>query len=208
EDMVPRITPTLRSLEASLPPGHWVEFDGVVVQSAEGQASMQANLPLCLGLILILLVAQFNSYKRPLLIVVTIPLVILGVSMGLLVLRADFGFMVLLGIYSLAGIIINNAIVLIERIDRERRDEGHSLQEAVVRASVRRLRPIVMSAATTILGLLPLIVGKDPLFYAMASAMAFGLGLGTLMSLGVVPVLYTYFFARESGKMPHATETT
>ena len=208
EDMMPRITPTLRSLEASLPPGHWVEFDGVVVQSAEGQASMQANLPLCLGLILILLVAQFNSYKRPLLIVVTIPLVILGVSMGLLALRADFGFMVLLGIYSLAGIIINNAIVLIERIDRERRDEGHSLQEAVVRASVRRLRPIVMSAATTILGLLPLIVGKDPLFYAMASAMAFGLGLGTLMSLGVVPVLYTYFFARESGKMPHATETT
>ena len=180
----------------------------MVVQSAEGQASMQANLPLCLGLILILLVAQFNSYKRPLLIVVTIPLVILGVSIGLLALRADFGFMVLLGIYSLAGIIINNAIVLIERIDRERRDEGHSLQEAVVRASVRRLRPIVMSAATTILGLLPLIVGKDPLFYAMASAMAFGLGLGTLMSLGVVPVLYTYFFARESGKMPHATETT
>ena len=97
---------------------------------------MQANLPLCLGLILILLVAQFNSYKRPLLIVVTIPLVILGVSIGLLALRADFGFMVLLGIYSLAGIIINNAIVLIERIDRERRDEGHSLQEAVVRASV------------------------------------------------------------------------
>lgn len=206
EDMVPHIAPALEKLEASLPQGHWIEFNGVVVQSAEGQAAMQANLPLCLGLILILLVAQFNSYKRPLLIVVTIPLVILGVSLGLLALRADFGFMVLLGIYSLAGIIINNAIVLIERIDRERQADSASLQEAVVRASVRRLRPIVMSAATTILGLLPLIVGKDPLFYAMASAMAFGLGLGTLMSLGVVPVLYTYFFAGESGKMPHTTE--
>lgn len=208
EDMVPHIAPALASLEASLPPGHWIEFNGVVVQSAEGQAAIQANLPLCLGLILILLVAQFNSYKRPLLIVVTIPLVILGVSIGLLALQADFGFMVLLGIYSLAGIIINNAIVLIERIDRERQSEEVALQEAVVRASVRRLRPIVMSAATTILGLLPLIVGKDPLFYAMASAMAFGLGLGTVMSLGLVPVLYTYFFARESGKMPQSTETT
>jgi len=206
EDMVPHIAPALEELEASLPPGHWIEFNGVVVQSAEGQAAMQANLPLCLGLILILLVAQFNSYKRPLLIVVTIPLVILGVSLGLLALQADFGFMVLLGIYSLAGIIINNAIVLIERIDRERQHEGNNLQEAVILASVRRLRPIIMSAATTILGLLPLIVGKDPLFYAMASAMAFGLGLGTLMSLGVVPVLYTYFFAGESGKMPHTTE--
>lgn len=208
EDMVPRIAPALSSLEASLPPGHWIEFDGVVSQSAEGQAAMQANLPLCLGLILILLVAQFNSYKRPLLILVTIPLVILGASIGLLVLQADFGFMVLLGIYSLAGIIINNAIVLIERIDRERQSVGDALQEAVIRASVRRLRPIVMSATTTILGLLPLIVAKDPLFYAMAGAMAFGLGLGTLMSLGVVPVLYTYFFARESGKMPTVTEAT
>lgn len=206
EDMVPEIAPALAELEAGLPPGHWIEFNGVVTQSAEGQAAMQANLPLCLGLIFILLVAQFNSYKRPLLIVVTIPLIVLGVSAGLLVMRADFGFMVLLGIYSLAGIIINNAIVLIERIDRERGHPGMALEEAVIQASVRRLRPIVMSATTTILGFLPLIVGRDPLFYAMASAMAFGLGLGTLMSLGVVPVLYTYFFARESGKMTAQTD--
>ncbi|OBX34680.1 swarming motility protein SwrC [Halomonas elongata] len=196
EDMVPRVEPALRQLEDDLPPGHWIEFDGVVKESAEGQAALQANLPLCLGLIFILLVAQFNSFKRPLLIVATIPLVIVGVALGLLATRADFGFMVMLGLYSLAGIIINNAIVLIDRIDIERRALPPDLpaRDAVVRASARRLRPILMSAITTILGFLPLIVGRDPLFYGMAAAMAFGLGVGTIMSLGVVPVLYTLFF--------------
>ncbi|ATJ81338.1 efflux RND transporter permease subunit [Halomonas beimenensis] len=194
EDMVPRVEPALRELEASLPPGHWIEFDGVVVESREGQAALQANLPLCLGLIFVLLVAQFNSFKRPLVIVATIPLVIVGVALGLLATRANFGFMVLLGIYSLAGIIINNAIVLIDRIDIERADPRLTGRDAVVKASARRLRPILMSAITTILGFLPLIIGRDPLFFGMAGAMAFGLGVGTIMSLGVVPVLYTLFF--------------
>ncbi|EPC01996.1 acriflavine resistance protein B [Litchfieldella anticariensis FP35 = DSM 16096] len=204
EDMVPRLESRLTELEASLPPGHWIEFDGVVIESAEGQAALQANLPICLGLIFILLVAQFNSFKRPLLIVATIPLIITGIAVGLLAMRADFGFMVLLGIYSLAGIIINNAIVLIDRIDIERSEPGAKALDAVVKASERRLRPILMSAATTILGFLPLIVGHDPLFYGMASAMAFGLGMGTLMSLGVVPVLYTYFFGIDT--RPQAAE--
>lgn len=202
EEMVPRVEPALRELKDSLPPGYEVSFDGVVKQSAEGRAALQANLPLCLGIVMVLLVAQFNSFKRPLLIVATIPLVILGVAVGLLVLRANFGFMVLLGLYSLAGIIINNAIVLIDRIDLNRQeDPGIPITEAVVEASVRRLRPILMATITTILGFLPLIVGHDPLFYGMASAMAFGLALGTVMSLGVVPVLYTYFFGRDSGTL-------
>ncbi len=201
EDMVPRVTPDLNRIEAALPPGHWIEFAGVVEESAEGQAALQANLPVCLGIIFILLVAQFNSFKRPLLIVATIPLVILGVAGGLLIMGANFGFMVVLGLYSLMGIIINNAIVLIDRIDIDRRAPGIDLHEAVVRACVRRLRPILMASATTILGFLPLIVSHDALFYGMACAMAFGLALGTVMSLGVVPVLYTYFFAREAGPL-------
>ncbi|MBB3233112.1 efflux RND transporter permease subunit [Halomonas stenophila] len=202
EDMVPQVAPALDSLEATLPPGHWLEFDGVVVESREGQAALQANLPLCIGLIFVLLVAQFNSFKRPLVIVATIPLVIVGVALGLLATRANFGFMVLLGIYSLAGIIINNAIVLIDRIDIERQDSALSGRDAVVKASARRLRPILMSAITTILGFLPLIIGRDPLFYGMAGAMAFGLGVGTIMSLGVVPVLYTYFFGIDTRAPP------
>ncbi|UTF61925.1 efflux RND transporter permease subunit [Gilvimarinus sp. DA14] len=194
EQMQPKVVAQLTELEKTLPPGHWIEYDGVVKMSAEGQAALQANLPMCIGLIFILLVAQFNSFKRPLLIVVTIPLVILGVSVGLLIMRADFGFMVLLGLYSLAGIIINNAIVLIDRIDIDRQNSAYTAVEAVIKASVRRLRPIIMSTVTTVLGFLPLIAGNDPLFYGMACAMAFGLAVGTVMSLAVVPVLYSYAF--------------
>lgn len=204
EDMVPRVSAALDALEQQLPPGHWIEFDGVVKESAEGQAALQANLPLCIGLIFVLLVAQFNSFKRPLLIVATIPLVIVGVALGLLAARADFGFTVLLGIYSLAGIIINNAIVLIDRIDIERRESPDNDLEAIVSASSRRLRPILMSAITTILGFMPLIIGHDPMFYGMASAMAGGLAVGTVMSLGVVPVLYSYFFRIET--RPHSAQ--
>lgn len=208
ENMVARVSPALDDLEQRLPPGHWIEFDGVVKDSAEGQAALQANLPLCIGLIFVLLVAQFNSYKRPLLIIITIPLVIVGVALGLLIARADFGFMVLLGIYSLAGIIINNAIVLIDRIDIERRETPDSDLDAIIRAASRRLRPILMSAITTVLGFLPLIIGHDPLFYGMAAAMAAGLAVGTLMSLGVVPVLYSYFFAIDTGGQPREARTT
>ncbi|MBB3060283.1 efflux RND transporter permease subunit [Microbulbifer rhizosphaerae] len=198
EDVVPEVQPKLDALQAELPPGHWIEFEGVVAESAEGKAAMSANMPVCLGLIFILLVAQFNSFRRPLLILSTIPLIVIGVALGLLCMRANFGFMVLLGIYSLAGIIINNAIVLIDRIDIDRQDTALTMFEAVIRASVRRLRPIVMSTVTTILGFLPLIIGRDPLFYGMASAMAFGLAIGTLMSLAVVPVLYSYFVGVEN----------
>ncbi|MFC4972868.1 efflux RND transporter permease subunit [Halomonas beimenensis] len=84
--------------------------------------------------------------------------------------------------------------MLIDRIDIERADPRLTGRDAVVKASARRLRPILMSAITTILGFLPLIIGRDPLFFGMAGAMAFGLGVGTIMSLGVVPVLYTLFF--------------
>ena len=106
--------------------------------------------------------------------------------------------MVILGLLSLAGIIVNNGIVLIDRIDIERQ-EGKPLDEAIVSASVRRFRPIVMTTITTILGFLPLIVFRDVLFYEMASAMAFGLVVGTVLTLGVVPVLYGRFLGSERG---------
>jgi multidrug efflux pump subunit AcrB len=107
--------------------------------------------------------------------------------------------MVILGLYALAGIIINNAIVLIDRIDIEINglndpDDNQARFEAVVSACVRRLRPIIMSTSTTILGLMPLIIGQDALFYAMSGAIAFGLAVGTVLTLGVVPILFALFF--------------
>jgi multidrug efflux pump subunit AcrB len=107
--------------------------------------------------------------------------------------RAPFDFFAILGLLSLAGVIINNGIVLIDRIDGLRA-EGSDAFAAIVEATVSRARPILMSAITTILGVAPLIVFRDPLFYSMACVIAFGLALGTVLSLLVVPVIYSFFF--------------
>jgi len=194
EDLVPLLQPKLNQLRESLPFNHRIELDGVVKESAEARSALLANVPLVLCIITLLLVAQFNDFRRPAIILSIVPLMMIGAAMGLLTLQANLGFMVILGFFALAGIIINNAIVLIDRIDTERRESGSDDYEAVVTACVRRLRPILMSAITTILGLLPLIIARDPLFYGMAGVIAFGLGAGTLLTLGVVPVLYTLLF--------------
>ena len=199
EDMVPLMEGPLNELRASLPFGYTIEYDGVIEDSKNSQESLNKNLPMCIAIILLLLIAQFKSFRRTIIIVTTIPLIIIGAALGLHVLQGDFGFMVILGLYALAGIIINNAIVLIDRIDIEinELDDPHAANakyEAMVSACVRRLRPIIMSTSTTILGLLPLIIGQDALFYAMSGAIAFGLAIGTVLTLGVVPVLFALFF--------------
>lgn len=191
EDMLPRIADELDALRDEAAPGHTIELDGVIQDSREARASLAANIPLCLGAILILLVIQFNSYRRPLLIVATIPLLLIGAVIGIYTMGAKFGFMPLLGLYALAGILVNNAIVLIDRIDIERRERPGADFEALVSASVRRLRPIVMTTVTTVIGLLPLILSGDALFYGLASVVAFGLVVGTVLTLGVVPTLYS-----------------
>ncbi len=193
QDLVGIIDAKIVEMRQSLPPNHRIEYDGVVKDSADAQAALSANVPVVLGVIVLLLVAQFGSYRRPLIIALTIPLSIIGAVAGLLVMQAPFGFMVTLGIYSLAGIIINNAIVLIDRIDIERAS-GKSTTDAIIDASLMRARPIAMTTITTILGLLPLILAVDPLFYGMACVIAFGLGIGTLLTLGVVPVLFSLLF--------------
>lgn len=194
EDMAPMIAGDLEALNEELEPGHRAEFDGIVMDSQDGRAALAANFPLAFGAIIILLVAQFNSYRRPLIILLTIPLVLTGAVIGLTAARADFGFIPILGLLALAGIIVNNAIVLIDRIDIERSREGQSDWDALITACKRRLRPIVMTTITTIVGLAPLIIAQDVLFYGMASAVAAGLAVGTVLTLGVVPILYALFF--------------
>lgn len=193
EDLKAIIDADIQKLAAGLPLNHYIEYDGVIVQSQEAQQALSASMPMVLGLILILLVAQFNSFRRAGIIVLTMPLSFIGAVLGLSVMFAPFGFMVTLGLYSLAGIIINNAIVLIDRIDIERRD-GASDYDAIVNACITRVRPIAMTTITTVAGLLPLILSHDPLFYGMACVIAFGLAVGTVLTLGAVPVLYAAFF--------------
>jgi len=193
EDLKLIIDERIQALKADLPVNHSIEYDGVIKESKQAQKALGASMPIVLGLILMLLVAQFNSFRQAAVITLTIPLAFIGAVLGLLIMKAPFGFMVTLGLYSLAGIIINNAIVLIDRIKIESAS-GKSEYQAVVDACLTRLRPIAMTTITTVMGLLPLIIGKDPLFYGMANVIAFGLGIGTILTLAVVPALYCSFY--------------
>ncbi len=193
EDLKLIIDKQIQALAVDLPINHSIEYDGVIKESRAAQKALGASMPIVLGLILILLVAQFNSFRQAAVITLTIPLSFIGAVLGLFLMQAPFGFMVTLGLYSLAGIIINNAIVLIDRIKIETAS-GKSAYQAVVDACLTRLRPIAMTTITTIMGLLPLIIGKDPLFYGMANVIAFGLGIGTILTLAVVPALYCGFY--------------
>ena len=143
-----------------------------------------------------MLVLQFDSYRRPAIILLTIPLVVIGANFGLAVFRAYFDFTAMLGLFSLAGIIINNGIVMIDRIDRGRAG-GLDVDEAVVEAAMARARPIVMTTITTIIGLLPLALFGGEFWYGMAIVIMCGLGVGTLLTLGFIPALYSLFFQKE-----------
>ncbi|MCU4676803.1 efflux RND transporter permease subunit [Catenovulum sp. 2E275] len=191
-----KIDQQIQTLKQSLPLNHTIEYDGVVKESAEAQKALAQYMPLVLALIVILLVVQFNSFRRPLIIIATIPLAFIGAVAGLWIMQAPFGFMVSLGLYSLAGIIINNAIVLIDKIDLNRQ-AGQNINEAIFEACNSRLRPICMTTITTVLGLLPLILSHDPLFYGLACVLAYGLALGTLLTLCIVPCLYALFYRQD-----------
>ena len=185
------LQPTIDDL--NLKSGHRWEFGGELESSSTAQANLFATMPLCLAGIVFLLIWQFNSFRRPAIILLTIPLSFIGAVAGLVVMGAPFGFMAILGLFSLAGIIINNGIVLIDRIEEERR-AGLGVEAALKAASAARLRPILMTTVTTVLGLLPLILFGGPLWYGMANVIAFGLAVGTVLTLGVVPVLYSLMF--------------
>ena len=163
------------------------EVGGEIEQQAEALPKLFKYLPHCFFLIIVLLIWQFNSFRRPAIILFTLPLAFVGALVGLFGFRAPFDFFGILGLLSLAGIIINNGIVLIDRIDSER-NAGRETYTAIVEATVSRFRPICMTTITTILGVMPLIISRDPVFYSLALIIASGLAFGTVLTLGVVPV--------------------
>ena len=188
------IQPWLEEQEQGWPFGYFWEFGGESESSGKANASISEKMPVGILIIVLLLVSQFNSFRRPLIILVTIPLSIIGVVFGLLVAQSYFGFMTLLGIISLAGIVINNAIVLLDRIRIEREDNGLPADQAVLEAAQQRLRPILLTTATTVGGLIPLWLGGGPMWEPMAIAIIFGLLFATVLTLGIVPILYTLLF--------------
>jgi multidrug efflux pump subunit AcrB len=186
-----------QSLEAiELPQGYRLELEGEIKEAEESNEKLLGFAPHALLLIVLLLVLQFDSYRRPAIILLTIPLVVIGANFGLAVFRAYFDFTAMLGLFSLAGIIINNGIVMIDRIDRGRAG-GLDVDEAVVEAAMARARPIVMTTITTIIGLLPLALFGGEFWYGMAIVIMCGLGVGTLLTLGFIPALYSLFFQKE-----------
>lgn len=174
--------------------GYKYELGGEIESSGQANASIGEKMPLAFLIIILLLVLQFNSIRLPIIVLTTIPLGLIGVVFGLLVAHSYFGFMTLLGVVSLAGIVVNNAIVLLDRIKFEITEKGLEPARAVIEASQRRLRPILLTTATTIGGLLPLWLGGGPMWKPMAIAIIFGLLFSTLLTLGVVPVLYSMFY--------------
>jgi multidrug efflux pump subunit AcrB len=189
------LVPTIEAME--FPKYHFWELGGELEDAARAQRNLAKWLLPCFGGIVFLLVWQFNSIRRAAIIILTMPLVIVGAVVGLLVMQADFGFMVILGLLALAGSIVNNGIVMIDKIEENRRD-GQTPYDAVINSAVSRFRPILLSVSTTMLGFSPLIINRDPLFYGMASVMFFGLGIGSMFTLNYVPALYCIFFRVKS----------
>lgn len=198
--------PWLDDFTTQLPSGYTVEIGGESESSDDATQSIVDKLPLAIICIVLLLVGQFNSFRKASLILLTIPMGVIGMAWGLWIARSTFGFFTILGVLSLAGIIINNAIVLIDSIDAHR-EQGLSPFDAVVAASESRMRPILLTTATTCGGMIPLWLGGG-MFETMAVTIFFGLLFGSVITLIVVPALYAIFFRVATPPKPAKTKKT
>jgi multidrug efflux pump subunit AcrB len=192
--VVNEVEPWLNEQSQSWPFGYTYEIGGEPEQSGDARGGIADKAPYAMLLIVLLLVAQFNSIRKPLIVLCTLPFALIGVVSGLWLTQLPFDFMGILGVIALFGIVINNAVVLIDRIEIEMDENGFDPPEAVLQASQRRLRPILLTTATTICGLVPLWISGDVMFTPMAVAMIFGLLVSTVLTLGLVPLLYTVFY--------------
>ena len=174
-----------------LPDGYRLEWWGEYRNSGRAQTSLAASLPVFIGLMLLITIGLFNSLRQTAVIWLVVPLATIGVTVGLLSTQQPFGFMALLGFLSLTGMLIKNAIVLVDEINLQSKEDKPAI-DAITGSAVSRLRPVAMAAATTILGMAPLF--PDAFFVSMAVTVAFGLGFATILTMIVVPVLYATIY--------------
>jgi multidrug efflux pump subunit AcrB len=191
QQVVDRLSSEIATLD--LPADYRIELGAEIEEAAEANLALGAYLPHAAVAMLILFVWQFGSFRKLALIVTIIPCTLIGVAPALKIAGEPLGFMANFGLLSLAGIIVNNAVLLLERIEAELR-AGKNAREAVISSAVQRLRPIVMTKLTCIAGLIPLLLFGGPLWSGMAVTIIGGLMLGTLITLGLVPVLYELLF--------------
>lgn len=185
-----RLRPQVEALD--LPPGYTLTWGGEYESQQDANAAVFEFVPLGVVVMVAITVLLFNSFKQTVVVWLTVPLSIIGVTTGLLVFNQPFAFTALLGFLSLSGMVLKNGIVLVEEIKRLNEQENHTMHDAITQAAVSRLRPVVMAAITTVLGLIPLLA--DVFFAPLAVTIMFGLGFATVLTLIVVPVLFALFY--------------
>ena len=186
-----RLMPKLLETTKEYPSGYWHEWGGEYENSAEAQEGLSSKIPGIIAIMILITIILFNSLKKPLVIFLTVPMILVGVTVGLLIFKQPFGFMALLGLLSLAGMQIKNAIVLIDEIHVQETN-GAGPFDAIINAGTTRLRPVSMAAMTTVLGMIPLLV--DAFYVSMAVTIMFGLTFATIFTMLAVPVIYATVF--------------
>jgi len=192
--VVAQIKPWLEEQTKKWGDDYRYSLGGDAEDSAENMGAVTAYLPISGFIIVMLLIIQFNSFRKMTMIVCTIPLGIIGMVLGLLIFNVPFGFMAFLGVISLAGIVINNAIVLVDRIEIEENELKRSPQDAIIAACLQRFRPIVLATFTTVLGLVPLYLGGGAMWEPMAVTIMVGLLFGTVITLLFIPAFYSVLY--------------
>ncbi|MEO0337672.1 MAG: efflux RND transporter permease subunit [Bacteroidota bacterium] len=189
-----QIAPWMEEAAQDWPARYFYAFGGDAERTADSMGSVVSYLPISGFIIVLLLIIQFNSFGKMVMVLLTIPLAIIGVVIGLTSFGEAFGFMPFLGVISLAGIIINNAIVLVDRIEIEQNDLGREEKDAVIAACLQRFRPILLATFTTVLGMIPLYLSGGELWEGMAVCIMIGLLFGTVITLVFIPAFYSILF--------------
>ncbi|MFN7726493.1 MAG: efflux RND transporter permease subunit [Rubrivivax sp.] len=186
-----QLWPALQELAKTMPPGYRIEVAGAVEESSKGQGSIAAGVPVMLFIIFTLLMLQLQSFSRAMLVFLTGPLGIAGIAAALLLLNRPFGFVALLGVIALMGMIMRNSVILIDQIEQERA-RGVAAWDAIVESAVRRFRPIVLTAAAAVLAMIPL--SRSVFWGPMAVAIMGGLIVATALTLLALPAMYAAWF--------------
>ncbi|MEX5487789.1 efflux RND transporter permease subunit [Pseudomonas fulva] len=189
--VVKQVQPTLQGIRAKLPDGYLLEVGGTVEDAERGQKSVNAGMPLFIVVVLSLLMIQLRSFSRTLMVFLTAPLGLIGVTLFLLVFNQPFGFVAMLGTIALAGMIMRNSVILVDQIEQDIAS-GLGRWQAIVEATVRRFRPIVLTALAAVLAMIPL--SRSVFYGPMAVAIMGGLIVATALTLLFLPALYAAWF--------------
>ena len=174
-----------------LPHGYKMRWEGATARSSDANSALFSFLPLAVGLMAIIIIGLFNNLKQPVVIFMVVPFAFVGVVLGLILTGVPLTFAGIIGALGLIGMMIKNAVVLLDEVNRNLR-EGKSRLNATIDAALSRFRPVMMASLTTILGMIPLVT--DPMFNSTAIVIMFGLLIGSIITLVVVPVLYTVLY--------------